>query len=149
MDNLPTWTWAVPLFAALIALVGVIIGIYIQLRNLKRQLKSAHTLKLAEMRQAWINNLREAMINYQSYGITPNSNHTEIREYYEAGTRIELLMNPNDPEYKDLIDSLYTFLEANNKAEKYSANPRYIEICQRILKREWEVLKKEVHGFDN
>lgn len=149
VEALPIWTWAVPLFAALIALLGVIIGVYIQLRNLKRQLRSAHTLKIAEMRQAWINNLREAMAKYQSYGVTPNLNHKENRGYYEWGTRIELLMNPNDPDYDELYKCLYDFLNATNNQEKYSANPNYIAICQRILKREWDTLKKEVYGFDN
>ena len=39
---------------------------------------------------------------------------------------------------------MYGFLGISGIDEKFAANPRYIQICQRILKREWEVLKAEV-----
>jgi hypothetical protein len=39
---------------------------------------------------------------------------------------------------------LIDFLSAKTPAEKYSANPRFIAVSQRILKREWEVLKADV-----
>ena len=94
MGNVPTWNWAVPLIASALALLGVTVTIIVQWRNFNKQLQSAHALKIAEMRQAWINDLRQAMATFQSYGVTPDMNHNEQREFYEAGTRIELLMNP-------------------------------------------------------
>lgn len=141
---IPFWTWAVPLIAATIAFVGVVITLTIQWRNFNKQLKSAHALKVAEMRQAWINNLRDAMSKFQSYGVTPDLNHSAEREFYEYGTRIELLMNPKDPDYPELQSCLYKFLSATETIEKFSANPRFVEVCQRILKREWETLKREI-----
>jgi len=90
------------------------------------------------------NNLREAMASFQSYGVTPDLDHTGHREFYEHGTKIELLMNPKDPDYDELQGCLYSFLNANTLAEKFSANPQYVAVCQRILKREWEVLKREI-----
>lgn len=142
--GIPDWTWAVPLIAALVAFSGVLITLILQWRNFNKQLKSAHALKVAEMRQAWINNLRDAMSKFQSFGVTPDLNHLAEREFYEFGTRIELLMNPNDPEYPALHACLYRFLSAEDMIEKYSANPEYVEVCQRILKREWETLKREI-----
>ena len=53
-------------------------------------------------------------------------------------------MNPKDPDYDELQGCLYSFLNANTLAEKFSANPRYVAVCQRILKRQWEVLKREI-----
>lgn len=88
-----------------------------------KQLRSAHALKVAEMRQAWIYNLREAMASSQSHGVTPDLDHTGHREFYEPGTKIELLMNPKDPEYDELQGCLYSFLNANTLAEKFAANP--------------------------
>ena len=114
MTAIPTWTWAVPLIAATIAFVGVAITILLQWRNFNRQLRSAHALKIAEMRQAWINTLRDAMSKFQSYGVTPSLNHAAEREFYEHGTRIELLMNPNDPDYQVLHDCLYRLLSAEH-----------------------------------
>ena len=144
MGNVPTWNWAVPLIASALALLGVTVTIIVQWRNFNKQLQSAHALKIAEMRQAWINDLRQAMATFQSYGVTPDMNHNEQREFYEAGTRIELLMNPRDPDFEELHDAMYGFLGISGIDEKFAANPRYIQICQRILKREWEVLKAEV-----
>ncbi|WP_374313977.1 hypothetical protein [Dongia sp.] len=144
----PTWTWAVPLIAAILALCGVTLTIVIQARNFNRQLRATHILKISEMRQEWIKNLREAMATFQSYGVTPDMNHSDKREWYEAGTRIELLMNPADPDFDELHERMYKFLGAKDPIEKFSANPAYIAVCQRILKREWEVLKAEVQAAD-
>ena len=104
-------------------------------------------MKIAEMRQAWINSLRDEMAKFQSYGITPNIESTNAREFYEHGTKIELLMNPNDPDFAELQKCMYSFLGACEASEKYSMNPAYIEICQRVLKREWEVLKTELSSI--
>ena len=141
---IPTWTWAVPLIAALIAFGGVTLTIVLQWRNFTKQLRSAHALKVAEMRQAWINSLRDAMSKFQSYGVTPGIAHISEREFYEYGTRIELLMNPKDPDYQKLHDCLYKFLSADDVLNKFSANPDFINVCQRILKREWDTLKREI-----
>ena len=102
MSESPTWAWAIPLIASSLALVGVSITIVIQWRNFNRQLRSAHALKIAEMRQAWINTLREAMVEFQSYGVTPGLNQHQQREWYAAGTKIELLMNPLDKDFVEL-----------------------------------------------
>jgi hypothetical protein len=140
----PTWTLAIPIVAALIAFIGVALTLSFSWRNANKQLRSAHTLKVAEMRQQWINSLRDAMSKYQSYGVTPGVSHTTERQFYECGTRIELLMNPKDPDYAELHNCLYAFLAADGIREKYSANPDFVEICQRILKREWDNLKAEI-----
>jgi hypothetical protein len=144
--NAPTWTWAIPLVASLLALAGVLITVALQWRSIDRQLQSAHTLKVAEMRQAWINDLRDAMSTFHSYGVTPDIEHHSQREFYEYGTKIELLMNPNDENFADLQKCMYRFLDARSPAEKYSANHEYVDVCQRILKREWEVLKIEIRS---
>ena len=133
-----------PLIAALLALCGVAATIIVQWRNFNRQLRSVHALKIAEMRQAWINDLREAMAVYQSYGVTPGLDQDGRREFYEAGTRIELMMNRRDKNYERLSSAMYAFLGAESIEEKYRQNPEYIAVCQDILKEEWEVLKEDV-----
>ena len=84
------------------------------------------------------------MSKFQSYGVTPSLNHAAEREFYEHGTRIELLMNPNDPDYQVLHDCLYRLLSAETAIEKFAANPQYVAVCQSILKREWDTLKREI-----
>lgn len=144
MSEVPTWSWALPLIASLLALGGVTGTIIVQLRNFNRQLRSAHALKIAEMRQAWINDLRAAMATFQCYGITPGLDQDGQREFYEAGTRIELMMNRQDKNYERLNSAMYSFLGAESTLEKYQQNPEYLAVCQDILKDEWETLKRDI-----
>jgi hypothetical protein len=87
------------------------------------------------MRQAWINNLRDAMASFISYKETPDTDPSKNREYWEKAAKIDLLMSPDDPDY----DELQTCF-VDSDLEKST----YMSVCQRILKREWEVLKREV-----
>ena len=141
--TLPIW---MSLLIAALAFTGVLGTVWIQDRNAKRQIRSAHALKVSEMRQDWIHRLREAMATFQSYGVTPQLKHDKQREFYEAGTLIELFMNPNDADYPELSDRLYEFLAASDDLEKFSANREFVQVCQQILKREWDVLKQELKG---
>lgn len=134
----------IPIIVSVGAVIISLIGIYIQNRNFQKQIKSAHTVKLADMRQAWINSLRDEMSKFQSYGITPNLEQIKERAFYEHGTKIELFMNPEDKNFKELNECQYNFLLAKTQSEKYSANQKYINVCQRILKNEWEFLKKDL-----
>jgi len=70
--------------------------------------------------------------------------HATTREFYEYGTRIELLMNPEDQDYNELQNCLYVFLAAKTDIEKFSANAKYVNVCQRILKHEWDKLKDAI-----
>lgn len=108
------WT----LVAALVAFLGVMITVTLQRRNFAKQLRSAHALKIAEMWQEWSNNLRNAMSAFQSFGVTPDLDHRAARQFYGHGTKIELMMNPNDPNYEALQQCLYVFLGASKRNTK-------------------------------
>lgn len=150
---IPSWGWAVPLLAAfigaLIAFGGVLISAFFQQKNFKRQISSAHTLKLAEMEKERINYLRDAMCEFQSYGITPNLDHALERKFYENGTRIELLMKLGDPYYEELSQRLYSFLRAESIDEKYRQNALYVETCRHILNRDLVNLQENINGANN
>ena len=83
-------------------------------------------------------------LNFQSLGVTPDLDHVLEPEFYRLGTKIELLMNRNHCRYPTLQGLLYRFLEAKSKDEKYACNTPYIDLCQDILKTEWEVLKRDL-----
>ncbi len=135
-----------PLAAAIISLLGVVVSIAIQSRNTKRQLRSAHSLKMAEMRQDWINTLRAAMAEFQSYGVTPNLDQLSQRQFFEAGTRVELLMNPEDPLFAELQTRMSAFLTAHTEMEKHAANAPYVAACQKILKNEWQLVSRQLNA---
>lgn len=92
-----------------------------------------HAVKFAEFEQNRIKDLRDTMALFQSYGVTPDLDHHRERELYASGTKIELLVGSNHPQYEAIQDSLYAFLGAQTTAEKFAANPRYVMVCQDIL----------------
>lgn len=114
------------------------------LSGISEQISFQAKAKRAEFRQAWINELRRQMSTLQSYGVTPDLYHQSIREFYAAGTSIELLMNRDDPRYQELHSAIYAFLDAATVEDKFACNAPFIRVCQDILKTEWEVLKKEL-----
>lgn len=75
------------------------------------------------------------MAQFQSLGVTPGVEHLKRPEFFQAGTKIRLLMNHNDPEYTTQDECLYNFLMAGTEQQKYRANPEHIKVSQRILKR--------------
>ncbi len=116
------------------------------LEGINRQIEFQRLAKVAEFRQAWINDLRESMATLQSIGVTPNLHQQVQTEFYRAGTKIELLMNRGDIRYKELQDCMYAFLAAETIEEKYLCNTPFVSVCQDILKTEWEVLKKDLNA---
>jgi hypothetical protein len=114
------------------------------LAGIKRQIKFQHASKIAEFRQAWINDLRESMSTLQSIGVTPDLQHRQRTDFYKAGTKIELLMNRSDIRYDRLQECMYAFLAAETAEEKYLCNAPFVLVCQDVLKAEWEVLKSDL-----
>lgn len=88
------------------------------------------------------------MSDFQSHGVLPGNDPTKDREFYRLGTKIELLMNPEDPDYQDLSRMMYRFLidSESEDSAKYGNNAEFVEICQKILKREWERLKADLEN---
>lgn len=136
----------IPLISGIGAIVAAIITSMCMIKNANKKRSFDSVLKIAEFRQRWINDLRNAMAEFQSYGALPENDPTKIRDFYLLGTKIELLMNPNDEDYEALHETLEAFYDAGTRTEneKFSVDEKYVKICQRILKREWERLKKDV-----
>ena len=141
--------------AALVAWLGhrisrsnAMLAAEISQRNAELQAALHANVKLAEFRQHWINALREDMAKFQAMGAVPSGEPTESQDFYELGTRIELRMNPDDPDYNELQDALYSYYSAHEEIDKLEANAPFVEVCQRILKREWDVLKSDLRRLD-
>ena len=106
----------VPLLAVIAPLYIGIITIMFQHNNVRRQIKSAHTLRLFEMRKFQLEQLIQHMAKFQSYGVTPDFDHSIQREWYEFGTLIELMVDPESPDIPDLENAMYDFLYADTNA---------------------------------
>lgn len=127
----------------ILTFIGVVVTVVMHHINSNNQIRSSHALKVAEMRQTWINDLRDAMSEFHSYVTTvPDDKDTNSRELYEKSTHIKLLMNPKDKNYVKLercMEKLHA-----EKSQNSQASHDLIEICQDILKTEWETLKSEI-----
>lgn len=141
--------------AAIVSTIGLLVASRISFKassesatktldGITSQIEFQTRSKLAEFRQAWINELRVQMSTLQSLGVTPGISHAEKDAFYKAGTMIELLMNRDDPQFPQLQECMYALLAAETLEEKYACNAPYIEVCQDILKREWDRLKAEL-----
>src|SRR5437764_9428913 len=80
-------------------------------KNAKAQIDIAAALKLADFRQAWINELRDciSLLQTKSLDVTTLDKHRDASEIERLAYKIHLLMNPNDPNYSEIsgyIDSL-------------------------------------------
>jgi hypothetical protein len=133
---------AFAIVVGVISALGVIAAGFISLRGTRLQLQWSARLKVAEFRQQWINDLRDAMSSYQSIAIGPDA--LDNPDLYRHGTRIELLMNRRDARYDELSRAMYAFLGASDRVERWSCNAPFVRVSQEIPKDEWEVLKRDL-----
>ena len=82
------------------------------------------------------------MAEFQSVGIMPQA--LDDPGFYRTGTKIELMMNPDDRRYGTLTITMYNFLRAQNMEERWGCNAAFVKVGQEILKEEWETLKREI-----
>ncbi len=114
--------------------------------NARLSAKLGANLKLAEMRQAWINRLRADMAEFQAMAVTPDLDFQRETKFYQLMAGIELAINPADEDYEELSRTLYRYIEGAGIEEKRANDAPYVMVCQRILKREWDVLKAEIRA---
>ncbi|MGV6839495.1 MAG: hypothetical protein ACWA40_04805 [Planktomarina sp.] len=129
------------------AIFSVLATVFAFLAN-RAAAKAQAAGQIAQFRQQWINELRDDLAEFHSIGVTPEHTPDTDMEFYRIGTRIELMMNPDDEDYKELQEIMYGYLKTarSSTLEKYANNPRLVDISQRILKREWERLKNDVRN---
>lgn len=147
-NQLLVFSLLVPTASAIVAFLSAWYSTRRALRTEQSKLDFQGTLRISEFRQNWINELRDSISDFQSHGVLPDNDPTKDREFYRLGTKIELLMNPNDPDYGKLQDLMYGFLIAadGDTVSKYRNNAALVEVSQRILKREWERLKADLQS---
>ncbi|WP_146208662.1 hypothetical protein [Azospirillum sp. TSO22-1] len=128
-------------------------------------LKKEISLKMAQFRLEWINNLGDQFAIFHSCAIrlgfkpveSGNGEASDVhQQMFQAATRIELLMNHQDPAFADLkramhrIDQLvWARLEGRKDLkgaikEMKELDSNYVELANGILKREWQRTKKHL-----
>jgi hypothetical protein len=135
----------VPVLTVLVTLLVSYLTITASTKAQSRQRKLEHQLKLADFRQAWIDDMRTDLALYtaRTWSASLNEGIDAEKERVMAQARILMRMNPNDPDYDAIKKSLgnpVANLEAGRKA--------LFQIGQGILKREWERLKADLNAVD-
>lgn len=146
---------------AALSLIGVLVGAVIgattsrtsskrALLGTERQLAFNRAAKIADYRQQWINDLRDAMAEWRSYPIYPVKDETpseaENREQamHKVRTKILLMMNRNDSRYGELNRIMHSVEMAMAYADRGSDDDPFVKLFQDILKTEWETLKTDL-----
>ena len=114
--------------------------------RLVSEIRTHAELKKSEFRQAWINDQRNDLAALVGASLRLTLDDPIVTET-DASTfaRILMRMNPKDEDYKELKELLERHTYGLNQGESLVFEHSLIEIGQRILKREWEVLKKELN----
>lgn len=157
----------IALAAAIISLLGVIISAGIAKRNGIITARTAQQVKHADFRQNWINKLRDEMATFQAKAFVNVSEAGKSAEVGEAMLKILMLIDRKDPHYEELKQLLYDVMNYAKDRDLRIANPqggdlptlpenpltvahaKFVQVCQDILKDEWEVTKKGLYSLES
>jgi len=146
--------------AAATALFAVMLGPLVSLSVANKQ---ARISVRSNNRQAWINSLRDVVAEF-SATVRAISMNEEFEDVYPRAEKLffleektRLLINPKETDHQKLVELMHESRKAIveiYRAEKKSGSSIYeqdlmktiltelIQIAQRILKREWERVKR-------
>lgn len=111
------------------------------------------------MRQAWINSFREKLAELTSsachyWNIRQVNNgilsvtDEEYRRLVQLEHEIELFINPNEDEHRELLESLQSILTVLDgqyaKSDFNGERARATALGQRIFKAEWDRIKTDI-----
>ncbi len=145
--------------AACLALVGALFGGLVAWRNGWLTTRTTQQIKHADYRQAWIDKLREEMARFRRLAAENDGTVICDAVVKESMSTIVLRMDKDDPDYGELTRLMgvvadRSFASRNKEDEKAkeardAANDAiadFLLVSQRILKREWEVTKRDLHA---
>lgn len=122
-------------------------------KNYALQAKIAQQLKHADFRQAWIDELRKAMVEFQRLSVEAEANADGKNPGSVAfGHALEILlrMNPRDPNYDALLEKVGEVIKlpvVESRETWLDSHADFVRLCQIILKTEWDVLKRDLNDL--
>lgn len=148
----------VQIITAATALAAVIVGPGVSIWVTKRQIRAS---VVSTNRQTWLNDLRNSIAEYLAEvnlasSIKHAGGHDEyglqrIRRIMQLNHQIDLLINPKESDHAELAkligeatDAMTGILgsEADTSQKWDDRNRSITDISQRILKREWDRVKR-------
>ena len=140
--------------AALAVVVGPMVSWAITKRQIRSSLEVSNKQITAPMRQAWINKLRELLAELTSsalhYYVAGFEDRTD-KEYQRVTlleAHIQLMLNPNEKDHQRLVGlmrSMVNEIEKSGRSREFeSLHPEVIALSQKILKGEWDRVRKPI-----
>ena len=80
----------------------------------------------------------------QAEGLSNTYAPDELKKLYRLAAKIRLLMNRNDPCYPELSSDIDLLLGNANQEGRNALLRDLTPVMQKILKAEWEVLKRDL-----
>ncbi|MEJ5979503.1 hypothetical protein WG901_22810 [Novosphingobium sp. PS1R-30] len=152
--------------AILFSFAGATYSVRLSKRSAMISARTAKQIKHAEFRQAWIHILREQMAIFQAKAFLHPNETSKKDSVAEAMLMIMMLVDRRDVHYAELksllhqvmtvisqpADPLNPFSDGLNAAylpdrPLFEAQARFVEICQDILKTEWEITKRDLYAL--
>jgi hypothetical protein len=140
--------------AALAVVVGPLISLYIAKNQSNTSLQLSKQQLLGPMRQAWINELRELVVeitsnclHYWQTGTYQDLENDEYKRITYISHKIRLMVNPNETDHIELLNKIESMTNAAGAASGkedqvfFDAYISVIQTAQLVLKREWAVVK--------
>jgi lipid A disaccharide synthetase len=127
-------------FAAIFTLLNAWLLARNATKNAEVQNDLATKRKLADFRQAWLNELRDCLSELQSIALVPGSEQSDLRQQYRIFIKVRLLMNKKDQNY----DQLNALMHNANIESRAKIVQDLISVSQDILKTEWDILKRDL-----
>lgn len=151
-------TAQIALVAAILSFVGVIVTGVITRRNGFVQARTTQQLKHAGFWQKWIDELRAEMARFTLLVASGEAMTAKRAEVLQSMQSIIMRMDREDEDHDRLQTVMMSLIQrfasigpkaglTDEAADDFGkATGEFVRICQAILKREWEVLKHDMHA---
>lgn len=139
----------IALLASILSLVSSLVTAGINKRNAGVQMRIAQQVKHADFRQAWINSLRDALIDFQRQAVISPSDSSATSDLMGARSRILLMLNRFDENYNSLESIMFNIVEnveMNDRRSYFGKGSEFISLSQAVLKKEWDATKFELYS---
>jgi hypothetical protein len=102
---------------------------------------------IAAMRLQWLDKLRNVMSEYHSVLVTydDKDQSPDYRKACELGTQLDLMLNLNEADQKQLWDIADKVFHAT-KEERIALDKEFMSAGRVVLKNEWEKIKRELRS---
>ncbi|QOZ25911.1 hypothetical protein [Bradyrhizobium sp. CCBAU 51753] len=109
--------------------------------------RSAGDRAIATMRIQWVHDLRKVLSEYHSILVSFNtSDNADYRKIAEVGTQLDLMLNLDEEEQRELWEVAEEVFKTKDKGERVALDPKLMAAGRRVLKKEWRRIKLELRG---